>query len=447
MSSVGSAPGARRTASFPAAASATPQRRDLLNLSSWGLALIFLSYVVYLPAGPALIHNQLVSGRNSLDDNLEKLWSAARYALAFGVAPLLLLTRSGGRAFVRCWPALPFAIFAASSIAWSVVPKESFREVLALFSVLVLTSTLVSWYGAVGFGRRAQIVTGSLAIASVAVAVLLPALGVHHATDAVAGVHAGRWRGVFLHKNLLGEFAVMAIVYALRPIRSEPPPWKLFFIVARICAFACWVMAGSAGAMGGGLIALAFFILMKNRITANPFITLAMILIGAALVPLLAQSAGEITSAFGRDATFSGRTEIWALGRAMIRDRLFFGSGPGADGAVFGELAKRSLFSDAVDLHSGYLDVIFNVGVVGAVLLVLAVCAALLRGHAYLQTQSGATRDQAAIFMTLIVAACAMAAVETAPVAMTGIGAIGLWTGVPALFQLRPKVRRGSPAT
>jgi O-antigen ligase len=161
-----------------------------------------------------------------------------------------------------------------------------------------------------------------------------------------------------------------------------------------------------------------------------------MLLLGIGLVSGLSLSLTHISAALGRDATFSGRTEIWALGRAMIQDHLLFGSGLATDSATFGDLAKRYLFSSAVDLHSGYLDVLFNLGIIGAVLLVVAVGTALLRGLAYIQTHSGEERDQAAIFMTLVVAAWAVATVETSPVAMMGDGAIGLWTALTALYQL-----------
>jgi O-antigen ligase len=431
--------GGARAGYFP------PQRT--LDLTAWGLALIFVSYVIYVPAGPALIRNELVVGRNGLSDTLEKAWSAGRYLMALGVAPLLLRTRSGAGALARCWPVLPFALFAAASIAWSAFPKESLRQILNLFGVMVITSTLVSWYGLAGFGRRVQIVTGIFMIASVLTALLLPRLGVHHGYDLVEPSHAGKWRGIFLHKNLLGGIAVTSLIYALRSTRNETRLWQAFFAVARGCTLACLIMAGSAGAWGGSVIAVMFFMLMKNRITANPFVIVLMILLGVALVSGLSLSADRVSAALGRDATFSGRTEIWALGRSMIQDHLLFGSGLASDSATFGDLAKRYLFSSAVDLHSGYLDVVFNLGIVGAALLVVAVGTALLRGLAYIQTHVGEERDQAAIYMTLVVAAWAIATVETSPIAMMGDGAIGLWTALAALYQLGSARRRRTSQT
>lgn len=417
-------------------------RQRTLDLTSWGLALIFVSYVIYVPVGPALIRNELVVGRDGLSDTLEKAWSGGRYILALVVAPLLLRARSGVGPLARCWPLFPFALFAALSIAWSAFPKESLRQILNLFGVMVITSTLVSWYGLAGFGRRVQIVTGLFMIASVLTALLLPRLGVHHGYDLVEPSHAGKWRGIFLHKNLLGGIAVTSLIYALRSTRNETRLWQAFFAVARGCTLACLIMAGSAGAWGGAVIGVTFFALMKNRITANPFVIVLMILLGVGLVSGLSLSVAHISAALGRDATFSGRTEIWALGRTMIQDHLMFGSGLASDSATFGDLAKRYLFSSAVDLHSGYLDVVFNLGLFGAALLVVAVGTALLRGLAYIQTNSGEARDQAAIFMTLVVAAWAVATVETSPVAMMGDGAIGLWTALTALYQLRAVRRR-----
>jgi exopolysaccharide production protein ExoQ len=308
--------------------------------------------------------------------------------------------------------------------------------------VIVLTSTMVSWYGLSGFGRRMQIVTGLIMIASVLTALLFPRVGVHHAYDLLESVHAGNWRGVFIHKNVLGGVAVMSMIYSLRSIRNETRPWQVFFSMARISSVICCIMAGSVAAWGGGLIAVTFIILMKHRATANPLFICAMILIGAALVQGLSLSAERIAEALGRDPTFTGRTEIWALGWPMIQSHLLFGSGFATDAAVFGELAKRNLAVSAMDLHSGYLDVLFNLGLVGAAFLALAVGVAMLRGYIYTQTFSGDEREQAVIFMTLVVAACAIAAAETAPFALMGDGAIGLWTALPALYQLRLTARK-----
>jgi O-antigen ligase len=307
---------------------------------------------------------------------------------------------------------------------------------------MVIASTLASWYGLAGFGRGLQIATGLLMIASLMTALLVPSVGLHHASDFWEPVHAGRWRGIFMHKNLLGGVSVISIIFGLRRVRNETRLWRVFFSVTRIGSFTCWIMAGSAGALGSALIALTFFLLMKNRATANPIVFVAMILIGAALAEGLTLNVGQIAGALGRDATFSGRSEVWALGRSMIQSHLLFGAGLGSDGAIFGAMAQRNLFSSAVDLHSGYLDVLFNLGSVGAFLLSLAVGAAMLRGYVYIQTHSEVDREQTIIFMTLVVAACGLATSEIGPFSALGDGAIGLWTGLPALCQLGSTSRK-----
>jgi O-antigen ligase len=440
-------PGGPAPRPAPAAAGAHLYVQRRTDLGVWPLALVALVYVVYVPVGPAVIANELVHGPTSTSELLPKIWSAGRYLMALVVAPALLIL-AGPRPLTRCWPLFPFAFFAAASMLWSAFPKDSMRQTLNLFAVVVTTSTLVTWCGLAGFGRRVQIVTGAIMIVSLLVSLLIPVIGVVHAYDLVEPVHAGKWRGIFLHKNLLGGMTVTSIVFSLRSVRAETPGWKAFFWASRLCALVCCVMAGSAAAFAGALVAVIFFALMKNRVTANPLSIVAMLLIGVALVQLMSLNAGNFAHIFGRDSTFTGRTSIWALGRPMIEEHLMFGSGLAADAALFGSLAKRQLFSSAVDLHSGYLDVLFNLGVVGAVLLIAAVAAAMLRGYAYVQSHTGPDRDQAVIFMALVIAACAIATVETYPVAMTDNGAVGLWTALPALYQLgawrrRPQVPRG----
>jgi O-antigen ligase len=401
-----------------------------------GVAMIAMIYILYVPVGRFLIYNEYVYGPSGVSETLQKAWSGGRYLAALVIAPLLLMGRSGLRPIARCWPALPFLLYAAASCVWSAFPKESMREALNLFFILVTISTLVSWYGLEGFGRRAQIVTGLLMIASVLTALLIPHLGVHHGYDLTAPVHAGKWRGIFRHKNELGELSVTALILSLRSIRYETRIWKAFFIVARVCAVVSLAMSQSSNAWLGGLIGVGFFMLMKNRVTANPIFIGVLLLLGVAAVQGLSLNGGQIAQALGRDPTFTGRTEIWALGRAMIENHWLLGSGLATDGLVFGELAQGSLFPSAVDLHSGYLDVLFNLGVVGAVLMLIAVVTPVLRGYAYALSHKGAERDQAVIFMSVFAAACAIAGGEIAPFCIAGDGAVSLWTAAPALYQL-----------
>jgi O-antigen ligase len=402
----------------------------------WGLALIALVYILYVPVGRALIHNELVYGPNGLSEKLQTVWSAGRYFATFILAPLLMTARTGVRPLFRCWPVFPFAIFAAGSCLWSAFPGASVRECFNLFAILAIVSTLVCWYGVVGFGRRAQVITAALMIASVLTALFIPRLGVHHSYDLIEPLHAGRWRGIFRHKNELGGLAVTSIILSLRSIRNETTAWKAFFIVGRVAAVVCWIMARSADAWLGGMLAITFFAMMRNRLTANPFAIGLMLLCGGVLVEALSLSSEHVAAALGRDPTFSGRTTVWILGRTMIHKHLLLGSGFATDGPVFGQFAKNSLFASAVDLHSGYLDVLFNVGLVGAVLMILAVAGAMLRGYTYVLKHSGEERDQAVIFMSLVVAGCTMAVGEVSPFYFGGDGAVMLWTAVPALYQL-----------
>jgi O-antigen ligase len=230
--------------------------------------------------------------------------------------------------------------------------------------------------------------------------------------------------------------AVTAIIFSLRSIRNETPTWKAYFIAGRVCAVVCWIMARSADAWLGGLLAVFFFSLMRNRLTANPFVIGLMLLCGGVAIEALSLGSEHVAALLGRNATFTGRTTVWILGRWMIHKHLLYGSGFATDAEVFGSFAKNSLFASAADLHSGYLDVLFNLGLVGAALMIVGVAGAMFRGYTYVLNHSGEERDQAIIFMSLIVGACACAAGEVSPFYFGGDGAVSLWTAVPALYQL-----------
>jgi len=91
------------------------------------------------------------------------------------------------------------------------------------------------------------------------------------------------------------------------------------------------------------------------------------------LVPGSSVLLAPITALSGKDQTFSGRSAIWAIVNEHIAQRPFVGSGYGAywvqlPGSPSMEMMRR-LFFYPTEGHNGYLDVINDLGIVGALCL------------------------------------------------------------------------------
>lgn len=411
-----------------------PPRRWQVTLRDLTVPLMVMVYVLYVPLGPDMIYNQFVRGPGG-GQALEKIWGLARNVGFLTLTPLFLLTRSAFSRWLRCWPVFPFTLLSLASITWSPYPKDSWHECQNLIGIVVWMSCLASWNGLAEFVRSLHKISASIMILSVLVAVFVPRIGVHHATDVLEPIHAGRWRGIFLHKNVLGEFSALAFVFAFRSLKKETPAWRAFFRAGSVSMVLCLVMARSGNSIVGLVGVGVFILLMRNRVTAHPLSLAFVALLAVLLYQGLSVTPAELLALIGKDPTFTGRTQIWALGWPMMQQHLLFGTGLSTETQIFGAIAKDSLFESAVDLHNSYLDIMFNLGIVGAACFLFLYIAAMVRGYTFAQSAGGEDREAAIILMGLIVLASIQATGETSPFRILGDGAAAFWSAVPALFQ------------
>ena len=186
-------------------------------------------------------------------------------------------------------------------------------------------------------------------------------------------------RGVYTHKNGLGEFLILAIALL-------PPAIKLRLVspalgwTGTFVALLLLIPVYSATA-----IVVAFFVLATYAILGVwklPFkVATAVTFLGMSILCFVALgitvNLDLIFEALGRDTTFTGRTELWAYAWKMIQQRWVLGYGYGAFWEVeaFSRYAADSLLWIIPNAHSGYLDLLLDLGVVGLLLFggVLAV--------------------------------------------------------------------------
>ncbi|WP_454762339.1 O-antigen ligase family protein [Caulobacter segnis] len=256
----------------------------------------------------------------------------------------------------------------AVSMAWSSAPYNTFGMVRA---------TLLMMMGCVYFRERLSlsdivqtfaVVTGLVMVGSLIAAVFFN-------FGRGTGFHVGSWRGLFSHKNGLGEVSAFATLffasYILAARRAQL--WAaLFLSVSTVCL----IFSGSANALvtvgsGLALMGLAFVTskLTPSKITNGLiFIVLAAIAIATTftLVTVVANS-------LGRDMTFTGRTRIWEIYLRFAAQQPWTGWGwtTASTNEVMTNLVRTTLKLPYLrSPHSAYVGLAVELGYTGAALYV-----------------------------------------------------------------------------
>lgn len=256
-----------------------------------------------------------------------------------------------------------FLAFATASTLWSETGAMTLYksiEVILLFLAMSVCATTLS--------RRLFIqgVTDYLWLAVVAgglLALLWPTIGVHGARDVTDPALIGNWRGAYLHKNL---FAPVALMFFGAVISGVVLGQRNFALraVAALLTLGLLVKIGSATSIALIPAYIGLEILMRAGKTT---ILIAFALIFALLFQIVFLNySAELFELLGRDSTFSSRTLIWQFWMKLGWEAPWLGHGYySAQQAEVHAPIARALFASAVHAHSGFIDLFFNIGIVG----------------------------------------------------------------------------------
>ena len=270
---------------------------------------------------------------------------------------------------------LALPVLALLSTTWAPDPGVAFRRAAA-FAATVLSGFAIaaSSPGDRSFRFIARTVAIALVLSIVYVA-LSPTYGLHQATDGAQSVHAGDWRGLFIHRTTLGRLAALSLAIA---IYSQTDGLGLLPRVGVIAAsLLCLLMARSGGGYASAVILLATPPVLKAfQIAARRSLVIAAGLAASGgLLAVLAAPilAPLILNLLGKDATLTGRTEVWRLMLQAAGERPFFGYGysTGFREVVARLVASHSAYGYVPNAQNGYLDVVLNLGLVGLVMALL----------------------------------------------------------------------------
>jgi exopolysaccharide production protein ExoQ len=277
-----------------------------------------------------------------------------------------------------------FWLWALASSVWSVAPSFTVTHWIALFG-----TGLVGLYIGMRFEPLEQLqlvclVLGAAAIASLAVAVAMPSIGM--APD-------GAWQGVFFPKNSLGRMmALGTISFVFLAIEKGGKRW-LAVVMACFCGVLL-LLSHSATAIVVCVLMLALLPFRKLLALGNRLLVPLLAFCSMFLVPLLvwlAMNSKAILEILGRDNSLTGRLPLWAIVLDEIASQPVFGYGYGAFWTT-GEAdrVRATIGWNAPNAHNGFLEILLGVGLIGAGFLLIGLLRSLTFAVRAVRSESAA---------------------------------------------------------
>ncbi len=294
-------------------------------------------------------------------------------------------------------------IFACFSYFWSALPEQTFKS-----GIYAIGTTAFGLYLATRYTLKEQLdiftwTFGVAVVLSLVFIVALPHYGI------MGGVHAGALRGIYTHKNQFGIIIALAsVVFFLKASAGESKSWIFWlFMIVSVALVVMSRSTASLGNMGIILLSCLFYRVFRWRYEMLVSTILGILVIGIAgmLVFINFFESDLLFVALGKDATLSGRTDIWRYVWDMIQLRPWGGYGltafwNGLDGPS--AYVKRALRFPVIYAHNGFLDLWLSIGFIGLSLFLIGFFYNIGKSLALLRRSNSPEGFWPLIFLTYI---------------------------------------------
>jgi O-antigen ligase len=291
--------------------------------------------------------------------------------LSYVLIPLLILEQWKRFVYVATRnKSLLFLVgMALFSVFWSDSPDATIEQGKGLIRTTLFGIYLATQYS---IREQLQLFSGTISIAALLswfVCLALPSFGI---SDETLG-----WRGIFYHKNDLGD--VMSVGIVLFFLLSQQKSKERWFNWLNICLCIPLLVLANAKTPLIGLITMIalmpFHKILRQKYTLKvPILIVATICLGV-LAVWLASNFEVFITAIGKDPRLNGRTDIWAIVVQMIKQRPWLGYGYNGFWANPDNVAEvhRQYFSSWIPghAHNGILTLLLDVGIVGLILFLI----------------------------------------------------------------------------
>lgn len=348
--------------------SAVP-RLTFLPLAEAALAVLAILLFSQALLGPLLVDPL----RPDAGEALRLVWLPV-YGLTLlliAVRPLALL-----ETMLRAWPLIALALLAALSTFWSIDADITSRRALALAMTTLFGLWLASRFDWKSLLTIFAVSFAVLMAGSAVAGALVPGFGV------MQEIHPGAWRGLWWEKNTLGAMMGWAVL-SFVGVAAFDEKRRLFWLALVIPALGLVLLSTSRTALLASFIAIAGpgMIAMARRDAASSAIAVMTGAVGVALgILVLVIGPGVLLEALGRDATLTGRTDIWEALFRQIAERPLLGFGYG----VFWQVEMGPAYWVRLETnwpvptaHNGWIETALATGLAGVGLAAIAYTGAL----------------------------------------------------------------------
>lgn len=329
----------------------------------------------------------------------------ARYGLWLTipvVAALQIIARGPEPILRALMPWLPYLLVGIVSGLLGAAVTESMR-VLAYWLLGVLAAASIGV--TLPPSRMLRILHTTFAtfvVVSVLVSLLFPALGLQANSRSESGF---AWRGVFPGKNQFGEICAYALLFGLA-VAGISRKWRVALM--GVGWFALWkTNSQSALVLAGAQVVYWLSVQRLRRLRLPPWGkagALAALLIALALVALVGKNL--LLALLGRDATLTGRSDIWAMWLARAMQHWLIGAGPSTftmpGSTTTADLALAfQAYGSILTPHNMYIAVFGEVGIIGLVMMVIPLAFMLVAVPFLHNNEAGLTCGAVAMTMAL----------------------------------------------
>ncbi len=267
---------------------------------------------------------------------------------------------------------------------WSTTPGETWAEIAPFLRVTLFSLYLASRYSLKEILHLLGWALGIAATLSFLFGTLLPSYGVMglgYIGQSQDWTHEGAWRGIYVHKVMLGTMMALAVMVGayLSSWKNKLRPLALLTIAIASITLIMSTTKAALGALVLVFCCIPFYRSFRWKPTR-------LVLFLSVSVPLMALTIGgilvnasTILAAFGKTTTLSGRTEFWPFIIENIARQPWFGYGfhsfwlNGWEGYAANVWVYLPQGFEPPHAHNGFLDILLSLGIVGFSVFLLGV--------------------------------------------------------------------------
>jgi len=297
------------------------------------------------------------------------------------------------------WPLLLLPALALASSLWSFDPSNSARKAAA-YTITVLAGICIAGrypgYEGIRLILHSYFV---MLILSLLTVMATPKFGIMQPLY-YGDPGAGHWRGIFNHKNILGNISAVFLVSSLI-LGKDLIGWNSLRGFGIGVAALCLAGSGSGSAIVCFVMMIAGYYLFLRTHRKGALVGIAAVALSLTFVFFAGEIISSILGALGKSSNLSGRVNLWAVIFPYIETHAFLGFGFDSGIEPLVPLLREKLnWTSVANAQNGYIDVVETLGSIG---LAIMVSMLVIMSHRSLQLLRSRTRTKLIYMPVLIV--------------------------------------------